>query len=94
MQIESCEEGVILTIRALPGARRNEVRCTDDCVKVSVTQIPEKGKATAAIRKQIAKFFALRASQVELLQGETSVQKKYLLRCVSEEEILGRLQEG
>lgn len=92
MQIESCEEGVILTIRAFPGAKRNETRFVNDCVKVFVTQVPEKGKANEAIRKQIADFFDIRASQVELMQGETSAQKKFLLRGVCEEEIMGRLQ--
>jgi uncharacterized protein (TIGR00251 family) len=86
--IESCQEGVILAIRAFPGAKRNEIRVgTDDCLKVSVTQVPEKGKANEAIRKQIIKTLNLRASQVELLQGETSSQKKFLLRNVNEEEI-------
>jgi uncharacterized protein YggU (UPF0235/DUF167 family) len=88
MLIESCQEGVILTIQAFPGAKRNEVRIgTDDFLKVSVTQIPEKGKANEAIRKQIIKSLNLRASQVELLQGETSQRKKFLLRNVDEDEI-------
>jgi len=92
MEIESCEEGIVLMIRAYPGAKRNEVRYVNDSVKVSVTQVPEKGKANEAIRKQIADYFDLRISQVELIQGETSSQKKFLLRGVSEEEITGRLQ--
>ena len=88
MLIESCQEGVILAVRAFPGAKRNEIRAgTDDFLKVSVTQIPEKGKANEAIRKQIIKLLNLRASQVELLQGETSPQKKFLLRNADEDEI-------
>jgi len=88
MLIESCQEGVILAVRAFPGAKRNEIRAgTDDSLKVSVTQIPEKGKANEAIRKQIIKSLNLRASQVELLHGETSPQKKFLLRDVSEDKI-------
>jgi uncharacterized protein (TIGR00251 family) len=86
--IESCQDGVILSVRALPRAKRNEVRVgTDDYLKVSVTQVPEKGKANEAIRKQIIKSLNLRASQVELLQGETSPQKKFLLRNVNKDEI-------
>jgi uncharacterized protein YggU (UPF0235/DUF167 family) len=88
MLIESCREGIILTVKAFPCAKRNEVRVgTDDFFKVSVTQIPEKGKANEAIRKQIIKSLNLRASRVELLQGETSTQKKFLLRNVEEDEI-------
>ena len=87
MLIESCQEGVILSVRAFPGAKRNDVHCEENVLKVYVTQIPEKGKANAAIRKQLARSLNLRASQVELVQGETSSQKKFLLRNVSMEEI-------
>ena len=88
MLLEPCQEGIILAVRAFPGAKRNEIRAvSDDSLKVSVTQIPEKGKANEAIRKQIIKSLNLRASQVELLQGETSPQKKFLLRNVEEDEI-------
>ena len=92
MLIESCEKGIILAIRAFPGAGRNEVRYADGCLKVSVTQIPEKGKANVAIRKQLAKSLNLRISQVEHFQGETSPQKKFLLRNVCMEEIQKRLE--
>ena len=93
MQIESHQEGVILTIRACPGAKRNEVRFADDCLKVYVTQIPEKGKANEAIRKQLARSLNLRVSQVELMQGETSAQKKILFRNVNHEEMLEKIGE-
>ena len=87
MLIETHQEGVILAIRAFPGAKRNQVRFADGCLKVYVTQIPEKGKANEAIRKQLIQSLNLRASQVELLQGETSAQKMFLLRGVSAEEL-------
>ena len=94
MFIESCQDGVILTVRAFPKAKRNGVRVeSDDCLKVYVTQVPEKGKANTAIRKQIAQSLNLRGSQIELLQGETSQQKKFLLRNVSVEEIQTLIDE-
>jgi len=93
MLLESCQDGVVLTVKAFPGAKRNAIRRDNDVVKVFATQIPEKGKANEAIRKQIAEFFNLRASQVELLQGETSSQKKFLLRQVSMEAVQHTLAE-
>lgn len=86
MLIETHQEGIVLAIRAFPGAKRNEMRLVDDCLKVYVTQIPEKGKANEAIRKQLIRSLNLRASQIELLQGETSTQKKFLLRGVGTED--------
>ena len=95
MLIESAPEGTILMVRAFPGAKRNELRVgTNGCLKVYVTQIPEKGKANKAIRKQIAKSLNIRTSQVELLRGETSLQKRFLLRNVSAEKILAVLADS
>jgi uncharacterized protein YggU (UPF0235/DUF167 family) len=93
MFIEPHEEGTVLAIRAFPGAKRNEVRLADDCLKVYVTQIPEKGRANDAIRKQLIQSLDLRASQVELLQGETSTKKKFFLRNVSVEEVQQKIAE-
>jgi len=87
MWIESCQDGIILAVRAVPGAKRNEVRGGEEFLKVYVTQIPEKGKANEAIRKQLAKSFHLRVSQIELLQGAASPLKKFLFRDVSAEQI-------
>jgi uncharacterized protein (TIGR00251 family) len=89
MCIEACQEGVILSVRAFPGAKRNEVRGEQNgYLKVCVTQIPEKGKANEAIRKQLAQTLKLRISQIELLHGETSAQKKFLLRNVNADDLL------
>lgn len=93
MLIESCQEGVILAVRAFPGAKRNAIRCENEVLKVYVTQIPEKGKANEAIRKQLARSLNLRGSQIELLHGETSSQKKFLIRNVRAEEIRKQLGE-
>jgi uncharacterized protein YggU (UPF0235/DUF167 family) len=84
---ESHSEGTIISVRAFAGSRRNEVRNEPDgTLKVWVTQIPEKGKANDVIRKLLAKHLRLRASQVELLSGSTSPQKKFLLRNVTKDD--------
>jgi uncharacterized protein (TIGR00251 family) len=81
-------EGVILAVRAQPGSKRDEIRGVQDgSLKVSVTQVPEKGKANKAIRKLLAKSLELKLSQVELLAGETTTQKKFLLKNTDLETI-------
>ncbi|MDR1268179.1 MAG: DUF167 domain-containing protein [Planctomycetaceae bacterium] len=81
-------EGVILSVRAQPGSKREEIRGVQDGVlKVTVTQVPEKGKANKAIRKLLAKSLELKISQIELLSGETATQKKFLLRNTNPETI-------
>jgi hypothetical protein len=87
-------EGTILPVRAQPGARRNEIRGEQDgMLKVCVTQSPEKGKANKAVIELMAKSLGLRKSQIELLSGETSHQKRLLIRSITPEELAQKLAE-
>jgi uncharacterized protein (TIGR00251 family) len=90
--VEPHPEGSILPVRAHPGARRNEIRGEQDgALKVSVTQAPEKGKANKAIVEVLSKSLSLRKSQFELLSGETSSQKRFLIRGIRPEELVQRI---
>jgi len=63
-------------------------------LKISVTQAPEKGKANKALIAVIAKALDVRKSQVELLSGETSSRKKFLLRDLALEEARQRVADA
>jgi len=92
IQLEPHAEGSILPVRAHAGARRNEIRGEHDgALRVAVTQAPEKGKANKAIAAFLAEELAVRKSQVELLSGETSSQKRFLIRGLAPEELQTRL---
>jgi hypothetical protein len=94
IDLEPHAEGSILPVRAHAGARRNEIRGEHDgALRVAVTQAPEKGKANKAIAELLAKEIAVRKSQVELLSGETSAQKRFLVRGLSPEELSARLTD-
>jgi len=91
--VESHPEGSVLPVRAHAGARRNEVAGEHDgMLRVSVTQAPEKGKANKAIAELLAHRLGVRKRCVELLSGETSVQKRFLIREVSATELVQRIQ--
>lgn len=88
-------DGVILPVRAQPGASKNGIRGEQNgMLKVSVTQIAEKGKANKALAETIAKGLGLKKSQIELIAGETQAQKKFLIRGVSREELTERVAEA
>jgi len=92
IQLEQHAEGSILPVRAHAGARRHEISGEHDgALRVSVTQAPEKGKANKAIAELLAKELAVRKSQVELLAGETSSQKRFLIRGLSPAALQTRL---
>lgn len=87
-------EGLVLAVKAQPGARRNELRGVQDgALKVCVTQVAEGGKANEAIREQLAKSLKLKRSQIELIAGMTNPQKRFLIRNIAEPELLAKLAE-
>lgn len=79
-------EGSLLAVYAQPGARRSELRGIErGMLKLSVTQVAEQGRANEAIKKLLAASLGLRKSQLELVSGETSREKKFVVRCPPEE---------
>jgi len=93
--LETRPDGVILPIRAQPGARRNGLRGVHDgMLKVTVTQVAEKGKANQAIVEVLCKSLQLRRGQIELIAGETSPQKKFLIREIPQADLATRISNA
>ena len=91
LHLESHSDGTILPVRAQPGARRNEIRGVQNgMLKVCVTQSPEKGKANKALVEVLSKALGLKKSQIELIAGETSHQKRFLVREINLSELASR----
>jgi uncharacterized protein (TIGR00251 family) len=92
--LEAHPEGTILPVRAHAGAKRNAVTgIRAASLHVSVTQAPEKGKANKAIVALLAQSLGLRKSQLELLTGETSPQKRFLVRNIFPAELKTRIEQ-
>lgn len=92
VQLELHPDGVILPVRAQPGAKKNAITGEHDgALKVAVTQAPEKGKANKALVEVVAKAFGIKKSQVSLVSGETSQRKKFLLKGETIESIQATL---
>lgn len=90
--VEPHAEGAVFYVRAQPGGRKNAVRGEHDgCLKVSVTQVAEKGKANEAIVDVLCDELGLRRSQMVLLSGETDRRKKFLVREVTADALRAKL---
>lgn len=86
--LEKLSLGVLLPVRAQPGARKDCLRGVQNgALKVAVTQVAEKGKANKAVLEVLCDALDLRRSQVELVSGETSQQKQFLVRDVTVEQL-------
>jgi uncharacterized protein len=85
-------EGCVLPVRAQPGARRPGVQGEQNgALKVAVSAPPEDGKANAALVEVLRKALGLKRSQVELIGGQTSRDKRFLIRGLTRSELEQRL---
>ena len=92
--LHSDAAGIIFGVKAQAGGRTNAVRGEHDgCLKVSVTQAPEKGKANQAISAVLCQALGLRRSQLVLVAGETDSRKKFRAMDVSAAELTARLEQ-
>ncbi len=85
-------EGLVLPVRAQPGARRNWVQGEKGgALKVAVTAPPEDGRANQALVELLRDVLDLKRSQVELLSGQTSRDKKFLIRGLDRAQLEAKI---
>lgn len=85
-------EGTILSVRAQAGARKNAVISEHaGALKVCVTAAPEHGKANQAIIAVLAEVLECKRAQIALLSGETSRDKRFLIRGLTATDLQTRL---
>lgn len=88
LELAQNELGVIVPIRAHAGARRNAVLgVRAGALRVAVTPAPEKGKANQAIVALLSKAIGVPKSAIEIVSGETSPQKRLLVRNIEIEQL-------
>jgi uncharacterized protein (TIGR00251 family) len=80
--------GVTLAVRAQPGAKKTAVvgmygEGAAAQLKIAVQAPPIEGRANSALIAYLAELFGLPRSSVELVSGELSRSKVFLLRGVT-----------
>jgi hypothetical protein len=92
LSIRDDGRGALLAVKVVPGSSRSRVAgVLGDCLKVSTSAAPEKGKANASVAAIIAEALGLGVRDVELIAGPTSARKEFLLRGISPAEARQRL---
>lgn len=76
--------GCLLSVKAVPGARRDEIAGRlGERLKVRVSQPPEGGRANAAIIALLAAALNIRESAVTLIRGQASPEKTFIITGLS-----------
>ncbi|MGB2910446.1 MAG: DUF167 domain-containing protein [Anaerolineales bacterium] len=84
-----------LKIRVTPRAKRDEVYTIleDGTVKVRLTAPPVEGKANKALIKYFSGIFEIPRSQIEILSGFKSRNKRVSIQGMGSVEIYDKLNE-
>ncbi len=91
------EGGIRLAVRLTPKAARNAIEGTvldangQGELKVSVTTVPENGKANAALVKLLSKEWKIAKSCFDLVSGQTDRHKTLIITTSTPRDDLERL---
>ncbi|RLC59990.1 MAG: YggU family protein [Chloroflexi bacterium] len=87
------EGGCTFQVRVLPRGRRNEVvGLHGEALKIRLTAPPERGKANRALCEFLAERLGVPLSDIEILSGHTSRQKRVRVAGVSADVIRALLR--
>ena len=80
--------GVILPVRAQPGARREAIVGEQSgSLKIAVTAPADRGRANQSIVEVLADSLGVSKSSITLLGGHTSRQKRFLIAGLTLAEV-------
>lgn len=80
LALEPHRDGVVLKLRAAPGARREGiVGVHGDALKIAVQAPPDRGRANRRILELLARALGVPPRSLMLLTGETTRDKRVLI---------------
>ena len=91
--IRETSKGVVLPVRAVPRASKNEIQCVHgDALKVRLQAPPVEGKANQALIRFLSDALDIPRSQLSIASGETGRNKAVLIAGISKAELISLLE--
>jgi uncharacterized protein (TIGR00251 family) len=89
--IRETRDGVTLAVRAQPGAKKTAItgiygEGADAQLKIAVHAPPIEGRANQALIAFLSELFSLPQANIELMSGEVSRSKVFLVRGVTRQQ--------
>jgi uncharacterized protein (TIGR00251 family) len=86
-------DGTVISVKAQPRSSKSGIEgLLGDAVKVRIRCAPVDGKANRELIETLADEFGIAKSRVEFKSGETSRQKRILLRGVTAAEVAAKVE--
>lgn len=90
--IRETTKGVLLPVRAVPRASKNEIRgIHGDALKVRLQAPPVEGKANQALIRFLSDALDIPRSQISIASGETGRNKAVLITGITKETLISLL---
>ena len=87
IDVRKVEGGIVVSVKVQPNASKDRVVGEHaDQIKIAVTVAPEKGKANKAVIKVLSQWLGIKSSDIQIVSGETSRDKKVFIRNINEED--------
>jgi hypothetical protein len=86
--------GAAITVRVTPRARKSEFAgiMEDGTLRIRIQEPPVGGKANRALIAFLAKVLGVRANRIEIVAGETGLDKIVAVEAMTAEEVENRIQ--
>lgn len=89
------KHGAAIAIRVTPRARKTELSgiMADGTLRIRISAPPVEGKANKALIKYLADVLGVRKSRIEIVAGETGLDKIVSIVDMSAEQVQRRILE-
>lgn len=95
LKIEQRDDGVHLSLKVVPGAKRDRiVGELGEALKVAVSKPPEGGAANRAVVAILAEKLGLPASDVRIVRGHGSPRKSVVIQGLTAAQVRQRISES
>ena len=82
---EQKDDGLIVRIKIIPNASKNELVFTDESLKFRITALPIENKANKALIAFISKTIKVAKTNISIIKGELNKEKTLLIKGIDED---------
>ncbi|MCD6300899.1 MAG: DUF167 domain-containing protein [Staphylothermus sp.] len=89
--VTESKDGVIINLYVKPGSNREALVLEGDELVFYTTEIPEKGRANAALIRFLSKSVGLPISKIDIIYGVRDRTKRVLIEDIGVEQLVEKL---
>jgi len=90
--IRETTEGILLPIRVVPRASKNEIQGVyNNALKIRLQAPPVEGKANQALIRFLSNVLNIPRAQLSIASGETGRDKMILIKGTAKNALMGKL---